>query len=420
MSRPVFRHALLALGATLLVAAPIPVAAQSPSPGAPWLTAAQWAEDLSVLDATVRAKHPDPFTRTPEAVWVERLAEAATILPAMDRTAATAEMIRLASLLDTHSGIFPDESGFHIYAQDEWTVMADGVYLTAAQDPAHLGARILSIGDEPTDLALAHLRPYMNADNESAEISMLSWMSQVPELLQAAGLLTDITRPDIVLRLRDGSVVTTEPPPMTFDEAGSVQRVRTAPGVELPMAASHRDEPIWWTVDADHHAFILGYNHPGESTTAAVAALTAALDSGAVDRIVVDLRYAPGGGYHPSLPLVAALAAEPRINQPGRLAVITGRDSISATTALASAFEQQTQATFVGEPTPARPNTNLDEITFTLPNSGLVVHIPTTLEMIAGNDDHRDAIYPDVAVPILSTDWFAGRDRALEAAMTLP
>jgi len=414
MTRPMFRHALLALGAALLVGAP--VAAQT----TPWLTADQWAEDLAVLDITVRDQHPDPFTRTPESVWVARLAEAATTLPVMDQTAATAEMIRLASLLDTHSGIFPDESGFHIYAQDEWTVMADGVYLTAASDPAHLGARILSIGDEPADLALAHLRQYMNADNESATISLLSWMSQVPELLQAAGVITDITTPDIVLRLRDGSVVTTQPAPLTFDEAGGVERVRTAPGTELPMAASRRDEPIWWSVDADHHAFILGYNRPGESTSAALTDLTAALDAGEVDRVVVDLRYAPGGGYHPSLPLVQALAAEPRVNQPGRLAVITGRDSISATTALASAFEQQSEATFVGEPTPARPNTNLDEITFTLPNSGLVVHIPTTLEMIAGPDDLRDAIHPDVAAPLLSTDFFAGRDRALEAAMTLP
>jgi hypothetical protein len=414
MTRPSFRHALVVLGAALMVAAP--AAAQT----TPWLTADQWSEDLAVLDATIRDRHPDPFTRTPESVWVARLADAALTLPEMDRTAATAEMIRLTSLLDTHSGIFPDESGFGFYAQDEWTVMGDGLYVTAASDPAHLGARILSIGDEPTDLALARLRPYMNADNESAMISMLSWMAQVPELLQAAGVITDVTRPDIVLRLRDGSVVTTEPQPMTVDEAGGVERVRTVPGVELPMAASRRDEAIWWTVDTDHHAFILGYDHPGEPTTAAVADLMAALDSGAVDRVVVDLRYAPGGGYHPSLPLVQALAAEPRINRQGHLAIITGRDSISATTALASAFEQRTEATFVGEPTPARPNTNLDEITFTLPNSGLTMHIPTTLEVIAGPDDLRDAIYPDIAVPLLSTDWFTGRDRALEVAMTLP
>lgn len=78
---------------------------------------------------------------------------------------------------------------------------------------------------------------------------MLSWMSQVPELLQAAGVITDITTPGIVLGLRDGSAVTTEAQPMTFDEYGSVQRVRTAPGVELPMAASRRDEATWWTVE---------------------------------------------------------------------------------------------------------------------------------------------------------------------------
>lgn len=92
---------------------------------------------------------------------------------------------------------------------------------------------------------------------------MLSWMSQVPELLQAAGVITDITTPHIVLRLRDGSVVTTEPQPMTFDEYGSVERVRVAPGAELPMAASRRDEPVWWEVDTGHHAFILDLQPSG-------------------------------------------------------------------------------------------------------------------------------------------------------------
>lgn len=413
----------VASGGALSAATPSP----SPSPASAlgvepvgWLDADQWAEDLAVLDATVRELHPDPFARTPESVWEAQLTEAAATLPTQDQIGATAEMIRLVSLLDGHSGIFPDEVGFGFYCQQEWSVMADGAYVTAAEDPTHVGARIIAIGNEPMDFALARLRPYMNSDNESSAVSMLSWMSQVPELLQAAGVIHDPANPDIMLRLRDGTVVTEQLRPMPFEECGSVDLVRTAGDVEMPTSASRRGEPIWWEVDPAHGAFILAYNQPGTPTTEAIGALTGALDASEVDRVVVDLRYAPGGGYHPSLPLVAALAAETRINEPGRLAVITGRESFSATVALASAFEQQTQATFVGEPAAGRPNTFLDETTFGLPNSGLVVHVPTTQTDTAGPDDHRDAIYPDVAVPLLSSDYFSGRDRALEVALTIP
>jgi hypothetical protein len=338
----------------------------------------------------------------------------------MGQTSATAEMIRLVSLLDGHSGIFPDEVGFDFYCQQQWTVMADGVYVTAAEDPAHVGARIIAIGDEPMDFALARLRPYMNSDNESGAISMLSWMSQVAQLLQAAGVITDITEPDIVLRLRDGTVKTVQLAPTPVEACGAIELARTAPDVTMPRTAARRDEPVWWEVDPDHRAFILAYNAPGSPTTEAIGVLKSALDAGEVDRVIVDLRYAPGGAYTDSLPLVEALAAEPRVNKPGRLAVITGRESFSATVALASAFEQQTQATIVGEPAAGRPNTFVDEITFTLPNSGLTVHVPTVELAITGPDDHLDAIYPDVAVPLVSSDHFAGHDRALEVAMALP
>jgi hypothetical protein len=394
--------------------------ADRPAEASGWLDAEAWAEDLAILDSTVREQHPNPFARTPESVWNRRIAEAAATLPSMDQTSATAEMVRLVSLLDMHSGIFPDEVGFQFYCEHAWTVMADGVYVTAAVDPTHVGARILAIGDEPMDLALARLRPYINADNESSMTNQLSWMSQTAELLRAAGVIDDITQPDIVLRLRDGTTETVQLAPTAVDGCGAFDLADTAPDVTIPDSASRRGEPVWWEVDPDHRAFILAYNQPGTATDDALDAMKAALDASEVDRVVVDLRYAPGGAYHPSLPLVEALAAEPRVNQPGRLAVLTSRETFSATNALVSSFEQDTEATFIGEPTPGRPNPFLDEITFTLPNSGLVVHVPTTEPQIAAPDDQRDAIYPDVAVPLLSSDWFTGRDPALEVAMSLP
>jgi hypothetical protein len=53
----------------------------------------------------------------------------------------------------------------------------------------------------------------------------------------------------------------------------------------------------------------------------------------------------------------------------------------------------------------------------TLPNSGITFYMPSTIEMIAGPDDVRDAVYPDIRVQVLSADVLAGRDRALEVAL---
>jgi C-terminal processing protease CtpA/Prc len=98
--------------------------------------------------------------------------------------------------------------------------------------------------------------------------------------------------------------------------------------------------------------------------------------------------------------------------------VLISRENASAANALAAALKQTTAATFVGEPTPARPETPGDETTITLPNSGIIVHIPTTLLFPQGAGDPGDtAVKPDVAVDLTATDFFADKDRAIEIAL---
>ncbi len=73
-----------------------------------------------------------------------------------------------------------------------------------------------------------------------------------------------------------------------------------------------------------------------------------------------------------------------------------------------------TEALLVGEPTPARAdNFRCDCLDFLL-RSGIVVTIPTDM---THNGDLRTEIAPDIAMSLSSTDFFAGRDPVLDAAL---
>lgn len=378
---------------------------------------AAWVQDLDVLDAKVRALHPAPFVKTPETVWAARVRDLKDTVGALSPTSAKVAITKLVALLDTHAGVFPEEIGMHFYGDLLWGVFEDGVFVTEATAPELVGAQVLAIGNMPIDLALAAVRPLVNADNESAFKDMVPWIALVPEFLEATGVISDVDHPGFVLRRPDGVVTTTDLPILNIDEWSAQTWTKGGFDDSLPDAVARRDEPVWWRVDAPSHTMLVAYNGAGVDVTAALAAFHEAMDAGKVDRLVLDMRYARGGGYHPSLSLVDALASEPRIDRPDRLTVIIGREDVSATTALASRLEQDTHATFVGEPTPARPNTLLDETTFGLPISGITVHIPTTLLEIAGPADTRDAVRPDIPVDLLASDYFAGRDAALEVAL---
>ena len=80
-------------------------------------------------------------------------------------------------------------------------------------------------------------------------------------------------------------------------------------------------------------------------------------------------------------------------------------------------LEKRTPAQFVGEPTGASPNHYGDARQLVLPEARLVANVATVSWTTAGEGDDRLALEPDLPVPVRSTDYFAGRDPALEAAL---
>jgi hypothetical protein len=78
-------------------------------------------------------------------------------------------------------------------------------------------------------------------------------------------------------------------------------------------------------------------------------------------------------------------------------------------------LDEQTKALFVGEPSPARADGFLcDCIDVVLPASGFVVGVPS---FTFHTGDQRPEIAPDIPMPPAASDFFAGRDPVLDAAL---
>ncbi len=384
---------------------------------------APWVEDLEALDSQIRTRDPAPFVKTSEADWAARIAELKQALPTMTHEDAVVAVTELVAMLDSHSGLYPYEVGFNFYGVALFQ-FADGIYALNAYDRALVGARLLRVGDTPVDEVLKAITPLVNADNESALRDWLPFYSVVAEYLHAKGIVKDPASPRFEFQKTDGSTVTVDPPILTADDfaeqilLGEDFSFDPGPPFRVPTAVTRRLEEIYFELDAAHEAFVIHYNYSqnGIDTTAAVAAMRKALDDGTAKSVVLDVRYARGGAYDPSESFRSVLRDDTRINRPGGLYVVVGRESYSATTALVSWLEQNTAATFVGEPTPARANPLGNEAVFTLPNSMLPVHFPTSF-LIAGSTDTRDAVRPDIPVESTAGEFFSGTDPALEAAL---
>jgi hypothetical protein len=406
--------AALGLSACASAASPSTTAGETPTSGSAAVQVAvdTWISDLEAIDSGVRELHADLFAVVPEATWSARVAELETAFPTLNDDERIVGMASLAGLLDTHTEFFsPDQRQYDVFLYR----FSDGLFVIAATDPSLVGARLLSINEVTAADVEARIRPLLPGDNESAELNGM-WMLTQVDYLHGLGIVDDVDRPGFTFTMADGTQRTVDLPTEDIDDFAEAQHLLGSLGGDQNEALRRRGEPIWARIDAPTKSFLLSLNdYTSTGRDDAIAAMTRALDSGAADHVVVDMRYLRGGDASQLLPLVDALERDPRINRHGRLTVLIGRENGSAATLIAATLDLETDASFVGEMTPARADNFLCPCTdIELSASGFIFSVPTTR---SGNGDPRMAIEPDIPVALSSIDYFAGRDPALEAAL---
>ena len=396
------------------VASPTP--ASTASTATPTATASPdpWAEDLAILDRGVRSNHPDPFAIHPESEWTAKLAALPVELAGATPEQQHVRLSELVGLLDTHSFLAPP-FGFHAYEVLPYR-FSDGWFVIRAKDPSLIGSRLVSIGGTPAEDVEAALKPLMPSDNEMGDLDGIEGPMVYVEWLTGLGIVDDPAAPGFVFEKPDGTQVMVDL--SATDEASWAEELGVIGDLvgSAPEAVARRTEAAWTRLDKPTKTLLLSYNDYEEVLLPkAIAAMRDALDDGSATRVVLDMRYLRGGNGSLAQPLIDALASDPRINRPDGLTILIGRENVSAGTLTASLLDEQTQAIFVGEPTPARADNFLCRCQpIPLPNSGFTLEVPTYTR---NTGDTRDAIRPDIAMPLASADFFASTDPVLDAVL---
>ena len=389
---------------TTSVSAPSSASSSGPQPG----------DDLAAIDDAVRHVHADAFAAVPEATWARRVAELRATWPGLEPDQRVVGLAGLAGLLDTHTQFFPtsDERIFDAYLYR----FPEGLYVVAADDASLVGSRLLAVGTTPVTTIEPRVRGLIPGDNQSARDNNI-WVLGYPDYLHGLGFVSSRQQADFEVLGRDGRRRTATVGSVDIGKFSDAHQIRGSLAGDATEAVRRRGEPLWSRVDTSHRAFLLSLNdYTGDGVDAALASMTAALRAGTVNHVVIDMRYLRGGNPTPFLPIVSAVAADPHLRTKAALTVLIGRENESAGTVMAEAFDTQTAALMVGEPTPAMADNFLCPCTdVPLPISGYTFSVPTTR---AGNGDARRAVVPDVLMRMTAADFFAGRDKVLVAALT--
>jgi hypothetical protein len=388
-----------------------------------------WMSDVDLLLAGIEELHPDMYGRTSYEAWMEAAGRLVSELEALDRDSAVWEMQRLTALVgDSHTRFDAPQNviggtWFPLHLR----VFADGLFVrTGHTDYEELfGKRLTHFNGVPAEEVYDRMRPFLLADNDWYAIDAFKNYLRHPSFLRHIGVLAgerdeilvawegdEGTRGELLVRANTDSWVT------------DAWRDGDRPGPEKPFYRQlDGNFDYRYLADTRTLHFVCESVRDDDDETMAgfferlFAEAEARLAEGQLERFIVDIRDNGGGNGMLWQPLVRWILQHPEIDRPGGLYVIVGRDTFSAAMLLATDLEHWTHATFVGEPTPHRPNFFGDTEPIELPASGVRIRCSHLFWQQSDPRDVRSWLTPDLVVIESSADFIERRDVALAACL---
>jgi uncharacterized protein (TIGR03437 family) len=398
-------------------------------------------QDLNFLAAQLPKMHANFFFQLNPADYSNaagQLGAQVSTLTDAQFYVGLAQLVAMAGDAHTFVGLFGSaaaRAGFRTFPL-EFRWLDDGVFATgaAASYSRALGAQLVRVGDFPIDEAVRRLSTMIPHENDQWLHYMAQQYLKGQQVLQGLNLLPAAASSPLTFRDRAGVEFTLN----VGTEAAAILPATSPAQASLPQYLQSAGVNYWSTYSAANRLLYFKYNQcadmPGNPFSSFSMALLHTLDTNPVDTFVFDFRGNTGGdggliaplglGFAQRLP---ALAANPRFG----VFVAIDKGTFSSGMDDAMQFKQPIPpelglppgadvgklVRILGEPTGGKPEHYGEVKPFTLPASQLVGQYSTQFFPQPDGIPPGPAFAPDIAVPLLSADYFAWHDPVLAAIL---
>lgn len=393
----------------------------------PGLTSAEWQSDALFLGEEMPKRHRNLFQ------WLKREDFEAAVkrlhdrIPAMSDDEILVGLMKIAAMpKDGHTSLIPLNFLRSGIFPVRFYLFSDGLFVqSAAPEYADIvGGRVVKIGNFNLEDALKAVGQIISADNDMGRRDLSPRLLAIPEIL--AGLKITDNKQNLKLFVETGG----KEKQVELKPTATLQDLRQQPASWINAAAlSKNPTPLylkdlsnlyWFEYLKDKKLLYVQQNavqnKPDEPAAVFYKRVFDFVEANPVEKFVLDLRNNGGGNNGLNRQVVIGLIKS-KINERGKLFVITGRRTFSAAQNLVNEIEKYTNAIFVGEPTAGRPNHYGDARTLVLPNSKLDVRISTIWWQDADPRDTRLWTAPEISVELSSEDFSSNYDAVLQAVI---
>ncbi len=394
------------------------------------LTAEQWEADIKYFVNEMSKVHINPYHTTPKNRFEENSAAFTGKLSHMSDYEVITELAKLTAMIgDGHTALnifgFHENSNqssfrFHIFPVRVY-IFPEGLYVTGAapQYSKLQGSRITKINGKDINEVIEKIKPIVPCDNEYSQTFNIPYYLVIPEFLNGLGIIPDINEMEITAADKEGREETVKISSIEMENMHHSSGQNDDKG--LPLYMRNAEKNYWFEYLNDSKTLYINYKRvlidPADSLKNFCKRIEELAASNDIERTVIDIRNNGGGNNGTCQPFINLISNNTKINQKGKLFVITGRETFSAASYLATKLEFNTKAIFFGEPTGASPNHFGDNRPLILPNSKLEVRLSSIYWQNSFPLDNRTATEPEVKVELSAADYFSGKDPVLDAIM---
>ena len=419
------------------------------------LTPAQWREDLQfALDKFLaRDRSFSPAARQQFRNAITELQKNADGKSDNQIIVEFAKAVALAKNAHTRLYLLRNRSELRRYPIRVWW-FADGLYVvrTTPTYSELLGARVLRIAGRSVEQVKQAVAPLF-AGNVSWVTYMSAYSMTSPDVLIGLGLIGADGRAEIEFTDRQGGRGKRQLDPLILRRSdqpteswwdlcptrprddGSWLSALAATG--LPLYLQNTERQYWSQYLPNERLFYVQFNRAGNAPGGDSLAefgkhVLNELQSDAVKKIIVDVRFNTGGDLSIGRTFIEGLAAFAK-NHKIKVYVIMGRATFSAGIYHAMQLRQLVNATLVGEPMGDGLDFWSEGGNLPTPNSRLSLHYADRFHSMSSVERPELSQYlvtdtdlsitnpmPDISVRMSARDYFSGRDPALKAVRGRP
>lgn len=377
---------------------------------------ARWKKDLNYLQEALPNKHVNLFFKINEEQFSKDIDSLKNSVNNLNDDEIIDRIYKIvASVGDGHTKVMRNFAKMYPV---QFYYFKDGVYVINASEQYKeaLYCKLIKINGQDIKSVEDRLSPLIAQENEATIKKIFPTYLSRPEILHGAKIIDDVNKEvTLTFENKDGRVIDLNVMPLDNNE--NVDYVISGEYDDsYPLYMQNSTYNYWYKYLENDKVLYLKYNECMENNKSGRIEdfnneILNFINNNQVDKFVIDMRDNSGGREN-GLDTIIEGIKNKDVNNKDRFFVIVGRNTFSAAILDIVKWRNETNATFIGQPTSGKPNHYGSTDTFTLPNSKLSIQYSKAYAKTC--DDESDSFIPDKKIEISIDDYVNKNDPIID------